>query len=109
MRMQCCGRGWDTWSRAAMCGGTGAWRESCVRGPQRNELHRRAEHPRRELRRAEVELLALGALAGRHAQHQLENALAALLHGFLAVEDAAAVHVHVVFHACIHWCIRGEL
>jgi hypothetical protein len=60
--------------------------------------HRRAQHPWRELRGAEVELLALRSLARRHAQHQLEDALAALLHALIAVEDRAAVHVHVVCH-----------
>ncbi len=49
--------------------------------------------------RTEIERLALGLLAGGGPRHQVENALAALLHGFLAVQDGAAIDVHVVFHA----------
>jgi hypothetical protein len=54
-------------------------------------------------------LLALGGRARGRAQHQVEDALAALLHGFLAVEDGAAVHVHVLLHAVIHGGVGREL
>ena len=67
-----------------------------------SKLHRRAQHPRREFGAAEIKTLALGRLARRGLQHQFEDALAALLHGFLAVEDGAAIDVHVVFHAPVH-------
>src|SRR3954447_4293079 len=65
-------------------------------GLRLRELHRRPKHPRRELSAAEIKTLALGRLAGCRFQHQFENALAALLHGFLAIEDGAAIDVHVV-------------
>src|ERR1700735_5182638 len=73
------------------------------------QSHRRAQHPWRKLSPAEVKALALGRLAGGGFQHEVENALAALLHGFLAVEDGAAVDVHVVFHAPVHRRIGREL
>src|SRR5438105_1889871 len=71
--------------------------------------HRSPKHPGRKLGAAEIETLALGRLAGCRFQHQLENALAALLHGFLAFEDGAAIDVHVVFHALVHRRVGGEL
>src|SRR5258705_13844603 len=57
----------------------------CVRRDDRS--HRRAKHPGREFGAAEIKALALGRLSRSRLQHQLENALAALLHRFLAVED----------------------
>ena len=60
-------------------------------------------------RRAEIKALALGRLSGGGLQHQVENALAALLHRFLAVEDGAAIDVHVVFHALEHRRVGRKL
>src|SRR5689334_19458034 len=71
--------------------------------------HRRPEYPRRKLGAAEIEALALGRLAGGGFQHQVEDALAAVLHAFLAVEDGAAIDVHVIFHALVHGRVGGEL
>src|SRR5689334_10741213 len=71
--------------------------------------HRRADDPWREFGGPEVELLALGPLAGGDAQHQLENPLPGLLHGFVAIEDGAAVHVHVVLDVLVHRRIGRKL
>ena len=46
-------------------------------------------------------------LAGGRLQHQVENALAALLHRLLAVEDSAAIDV--VFHTLVHRRVGREL
>src|ERR1700694_4756788 len=73
------------------------------------KLHRRSKHPWREFGGAEVEAVALGRLSRRRLQHQVENTLAALLHRFLAVEDGAAIDVHVVFHAFIHGRVGRKL
>src|SRR3954469_18683535 len=72
-------------------------------------LHRRPKDPRRELGAAKVKTFALGRLAGRGFQHQIEDALAAFLHALFAVEDGAAIDVHVVFHALVHGRVGGEL
>src|SRR4051794_5871165 len=50
-------------------------------------LHRRAQHPGRELGAAEIKTLALGRLARRGLEDEIENALAALLDALLAFED----------------------
>src|ERR1700692_4147523 len=71
--------------------------------------HRRPKHPRREFRAAEVETLAFGWLSGGGLEHEIKDALAALLHGFLAVEDGAAIDVHVVFHALVHRRVGRKL
>src|SRR5581483_3681076 len=71
--------------------------------------HRGAEHPGRELRAAEVKTLALGRLARRGLEHEIEDALAALLHALLAIEDGAAIDVHVVFHALVHGRVGRKL
>src|SRR5580698_3793742 len=71
--------------------------------------HRRAEYPGRELRAAEVKTFTFGRLARGGLQHEIEDALAALLHGFLAVEDGAAIDVHVVFHPLVHRGVGREL
>src|SRR5262249_51851335 len=71
--------------------------------------HRRAQYPGRELSAAEGKALALGRLAGSGFQHQVEDALAAFLHALLAVEDGAAIDVHVVFHPLVHRRVGGEL
>src|SRR6185437_11145701 len=55
--------------------------------------HRCAEHPGREFSAAKIKTLALGRLSRGGPEHQLENALAALLHGLFAVEDGAAIDV----------------
>src|ERR1700733_12359338 len=76
---------------------------------QSTTLHRRAEYPGSEFGAAEIEALALGRLARGGLEHQVENALAALLHRFLAIEDGAAIDVHVIFHALEHRRVGGEL
>src|ERR1700749_3149761 len=72
-------------------------------------LHRRSEHPRRELGAAEIKALALGRLARGGLEDEVEDALAAFLHALLAVEDGAAIDVHVVFHALVHGRVGGKL
>src|ERR1700737_683701 len=72
-------------------------------------LHRRPKHPWREFGAAEIKTLALGRLSRSGLQHQIENALAALLHRLLAVEDGAAIDVHVVFHALEHRRVGRKL
>src|SRR5258705_13875720 len=79
----------------------------CVR--RGDDLHRRAKHPGRELGTAEIKTLALGRLARGGLQHQLENALAALLYALLTVEDGAAIDVHVVFHPLVHRRVGRKL
>src|SRR5450631_3367373 len=75
---------------------------SPIRHPLLAHSHRRAEYPWREFGAAEIKALALGRLARGGLEDQVENALAARLHRFLAVEDGAAIDVHVLFHAPIH-------
>src|SRR4051812_12303326 len=72
-------------------------------------LHRRAQHPWRELGAAEIKTLALGRLSGRGLEDEIENALAALLDALLAFEDGAAIDVHVLFHALVHGRVGREL
>src|ERR1700709_325948 len=72
-------------------------------------LHRRPKHPGREFGAAEVETFGVCRLAGGGLEHEVEDALAALLHALLAVEDGAAIDVHVVFHALEHRRIGREL
>ena len=78
-------------------------------GTRRQRSHRRAEHPRREFRRAEVERFAFGRLAGGHAQDEVEDPLAALLNGLVAVEDRAAIDVHVVLDMAEHRGVGRQL
>src|SRR3954465_12859089 len=66
------------------------------------DLHGSPEHPWREFGTAEVKALALGRLSRGGLQHQIENALTALLHRLLAVKNGAAIYVHVVLHALVH-------
>src|SRR5947208_2413750 len=65
-------------------------------------LHRRSEDPRGEFGTPAIKAFALGRLARGGLEHQIENALAARLYGLLAVENGAAIDVHVVFHALEH-------
>src|ERR1700733_731022 len=76
---------------------------------QSTTLHRRAEYPGRKFGAAKIEALALGRLARSRLEHQVENPLTALLYRLLAVEDGAAVDVHVVFHARVHGRVGREL
>jgi hypothetical protein len=67
---------------------------SCFR---RNDgSHRRPKHPGREFGAAEVEALALGRLSRGGLEHQIEDALAALLHGFFAGTAANSSFDHLV-------------
>src|SRR5258708_13920472 len=72
-------------------------------------LHHRADLPGLELVLAEAELLALGLLAASHVQDQLEDALAAFGHALRAVDDGAAIDVHVVGHALVERRVGREL
>src|ERR1700743_2667010 len=80
--------------------GNGPW----LSPGRRWKSHRRAKHPGSELGAAEIKTLAFGRLAGGGFQHEVEDQLAAFLHTLLAVEDGAAIDVHVVFHALVHGC-----
>ena len=72
-------------------------------------LHRRPQHPRRELGRAEIERLAFGPLARGDAQHQLKRAFAALLDRLVAIQHGAAIDVHVILDMSIHRRIGRQL
>src|SRR5579863_1577616 len=72
-------------------------------------LHRRAQYPRREFGAAEVEAFALGRLPRSGLEHEIENALTALLHGLLAIQDGAAIDVHIVFHPLVHRRVGRKL
>src|SRR5207244_8648055 len=72
-------------------------------------LHRRAERPRRELVVAVAELLALRLPARRGVEDQPEEALARLGNRLGAVDDRAAVEVHVVFLVREERRVGGEL
>src|SRR5260221_10931215 len=71
--------------------------------------HRGAEGPRRELVVAVAELLALGLAARRAIEDQPEEALARLGDRLGAVDDRAAVEVHVVFLVRIERRVGPEL
>ena len=82
---------------------------SHLRSSRRPEaLHHGADLPGHELGVAVAEFLRLRALAGGDPQ-QLGKDLAALFVDRDAVEDVAAVDVHVVDHAAVDVGIRGEL
>src|SRR5215813_7181245 len=68
------------------------------RCPDGSTLHRRAEVPRRELVVAVAIFLAPRFLARRRVEDHLEDALADFLQRGRAVDDLAAVDVHVVLH-----------
>src|SRR5579883_709130 len=68
-----------------------------------------ADLPGSEFGSAEIKLLAFCFLTGSDAQYHFKNALAALLNGFIPVQNGAAVDIHIVFHAPIHGRVRGEL
>src|SRR4051794_32781439 len=71
--------------------------------------HRRTNLPGREFRRAEIELLALRPLAAGDLQDQLEDPAPGLLDGLFAVEDRAAIDVHVLLEPPVHGRVRGDL
>src|SRR2546421_505614 len=71
--------------------------------------HCGAKRPRRELVVAVAELLALGLRARRGFEDQPEKALACLGNRLGAVDDRAAVEVHVVFLVREERRIGGEL
>src|SRR5579883_3491290 len=72
-------------------------------------LHHGAELPGRELVVAVAERLALALAARGGGEDELEDALAAGLDRFLAVDDGAAIQIHVVGHALEERGIGGEL
>src|SRR5678815_3094370 len=76
-----------------------------ARWPDQGELkkhrsHRRAGLPGRELLCSDVQQLALGALSGRHGQDLIED-LATDVGDRRAVEDRAAIEIHVVGHVAV--------
>src|SRR5215469_7289940 len=72
-------------------------------------LHGRAELPGRKLLVAEAELLALGLLAARRGEDEVEDPLPDLLHRSGAIRDRAAIDIHIVGHALIERGIGREL
>src|SRR6185436_9501272 len=65
--------------------------------------------PRRELVIAIAEELALRLLSRSGLEHELEEPAADLGNRFLAVDDRAAVDVHVLFLVLEERGVRGEL
>src|SRR5581483_3537151 len=80
---------------------------SSVEGGQRAS-HRRPDLPGHELVVAVAQKLALGLLPRGDAQDGVEDLLALGLDRD-AVEDVAAIDVHVVHHAAIDVAVGGEL
>src|ERR1044071_793040 len=64
--------------------------------------------PGGELILAVAQLLALAALAGGGGKDQLEDLLAHFLDTGLAIEDLAAIDVHVLGHAVVHGRVGGK-
>src|SRR5438309_4567805 len=77
-------------------------------GLARRISHRRANGPGRELVLAVAELLGLGLVSRCSPQHELEEALAGLRDGFVAVDDRAAVEIHVFFLVDEEPRVRGQ-
>src|SRR5262245_10521744 len=75
----------------------------------RAALHHSADLPRYEFVGAEAVRLGFAFLARGDAQHQLEDLPALLGDGGAALDDGAAVHVHVVDHVVVDARVRGEL
>src|SRR5258705_8297044 len=73
-----------------------------------NELHCRADDPRGELVFAVSPLLAFGFLARRGLEYELEEFAAGLRDRFRAVDDGAAIEIHVLFLARIQRRVGGE-
>src|SRR2546430_7172865 len=71
-------------------------------------LHHGADDPRRELFLAHAGALALAALAGGHRDDLLED-LAADGGQRRALDDHAAVDIHVLFHVAAHQRVGGQL
>src|SRR5687767_6068759 len=72
-------------------------RRSCAVKILAMALHHRADLPGHEFILSIAVLLALGLFTRGSGQHQLEDAPAHLLDRNLAVDDFAAVDVHVLF------------
>src|SRR3546814_19567276 len=71
--------------------------------------HYRSDLPGDELGVAEAERLGLRWRAAGDLEDPVEDLLADLHHGLLAVGDDAAVDVHVLGHAAVHGGVGGEL
>src|SRR5437764_13699685 len=71
--------------------------------------HHRADLPRHEFVLAVAMLFALAVLTGRRGEHEAEDALAHLLDRGLAVDDLAAVDVHVLLLPLPQHRVRREL
>src|SRR4051794_24051028 len=71
--------------------------------------HHRADLPRHEFVLAVAMALALAALPGSGGEHQPEDALAHLLDRRLALDDLAAVDVHVLFLPLPQRAVGGKL
>src|SRR6185503_7691898 len=82
---------------------------TCSTRPRSPDLHHRAELPGRELVVAEAERLALRLLARGRLEDQLEDARADLGDALLAVDDGAAVDVHVVGHVAVEGGVGRQL
>src|SRR5687768_8002567 len=74
-----------------------------------SNLHGRPQYPGREFILAHAMLLAHRARTRRHLDDAPEDLLAGLLHRHLAIEDGAAVDVHVLAHAAVHRAVGGQL
>src|SRR6187551_684998 len=73
------------------------------------QSHRRADLPGLELVVADPQRFGLGLLSRGCLHNQFKNLAAALLDRLLAVDDRAAIDVHVVGHPAIESCVGGEL
>src|SRR5579859_357579 len=71
--------------------------------------HYRIELPRLKLILAESHRLALGLLAGSGGEDQLEYPISHLRHRDRAIEDRAAIDIHIVGHAAIKRGVGGQL
>ena len=71
-------------------------------------LQRCALEPGLEFFFAEAVDLAAGEFAGGHGEDFVEDSLAGLFDGLFAVDDGAAVDVHVVGHAVVDGGVGGD-
>src|SRR3990167_1287100 len=77
--------------------------------PPATGSHRCADLPRLEFIVTDAQRFRLRLLPRRRGKNEVEDAPAVLLDGLLAVDDGAAVDVHVVGHAPVERGIRRKL